>query len=332
VACTLTAAEAFLITHEYTGATYPDGQPYVRDDVLGWAPAKGSRIHAVKKDAGGLLHGPRGLLYDVTYTIDAKGLRFAPPNQQNALVGAALFFGCSFTFGEGLEDRQTLPYQLGAQSGGRYRTFNFGVGGYSPAQMLAALEHGVVHRAVDTQPTYAFYIATPIHVWRNAGRVAWNRYAPRYVLDNNGTVHQEGHFEGRKTLNERFGFTGSFGDQLNKSAMWRELPMLESSINDGDIRLYFAVVRRSEELLRAQYPGIQFRVVLYPNQEPYQWYAYQRLRDGFRRMGVTLDLVEDILPGYTTDNPKYILSSLDTHPSEQANRLLAEYISGKILK
>lgn len=328
VSCMLAVAEAYLVTHDYTSATYPDGEPYLRDEVLGWAPAKGSHIHAVKKRGG--LHHRQEMLFDVTYTIDSKGLRIAPRYQQNAET--ALFFGSSFTFGEGLGDSETLPYQVGVQSKGKYRTFNFALAGYNPAQMLAALENGIVGCDVNSRPTYAFYVASPIHVWRVAGRVAWERYAPRYVPDADGAAHREGHFEGRNTLSESLGFTGSFAGQLNKWALWRDLPRRELSINDDDIRLDFAVVRRSEELLTAQYPGIQFRVVLYPDQEPHQRYAYGQLRDGFRKMGVPLDLVADILPGYTTDNRKYILSPLDTHPNALANHLLAQYISGTVLK
>ena len=41
--------------------------------------------------------------------------------------------------------------------------------------MLAAIEHGMVGRVVDTTPTFAFYSAIPDHVWRVAGRV-WSRH------------------------------------------------------------------------------------------------------------------------------------------------------------
>ena len=65
------------------------------------------------------------MLHNVTYTTESNGLRVAPPWRKNDLAGTVLFFGCSFTFGEGLNDSETLPYQVGIQSGGRYRTLNF---------------------------------------------------------------------------------------------------------------------------------------------------------------------------------------------------------------
>lgn len=325
-------AEAYLITHEYVPPIYPDGGFFVADDALGWAPAKGMKAHAIKYGPAGLLHGPAGVLFDRIYTIDSTGLRVAPPYRQDALAGTALFFGCSFTFGEGLKDNETLPYQVGAQSGGRYRTFNFAFQAYGPHQMLAAIEHGLVRRVVDTTPPYAFYIAIPGHVWRVAGRVAWGGHAPRYVLDADGTLHQAGYFGDRKPLGERLGLRRGLR-QLNKSAIYRTLSKGDSRINDDDIRLYLAVVRRSQELLTAQYPGLQFHVILWPSQNvPQGRYAYEKMREGFRQMGTSLHLVEDILPGYNTDRSPYILSSADHHPNALADRLLAQYVLNKIVR
>lgn len=356
VACLLAAAEAHLISHEYTPTTYPDGGFYVVDDLLGWAPAKGIRAHAIKYGPVGLLHGPKGMLFDLTYTIDSNGLRTAPPYRQDDLAGTLLFFGDSFAFGDGLKDDETLPYQVGAQSGGRYRTFNFGVQAYGPQQMLAAIEHGIVRRVVDTTPQYAFYIAIPGHVWRVAGRVAWGWHAPRYVLDAHGSVQRAGDFEDHKPLAERLGFTslckcGECPDcesreplaerlrlapvirQLNKSALWQRVWNGDSRINDEDIRLYLAVVRRSQELLSAQYPGIQFHVILWPNEPDRQErYAYGKMVEGFRQMGISLHLVEDVLPRYRADRSPYIISPVDHHPSALADRLLAKFVLEKILR
>ena len=328
------AGEAYLILHEYTPPTYLTPL-IIPDDVLGWAPIKSHQAHAVKPRPAGLLHGPEGVLFDVTYTIDANGLRVAPPYRKNDLAGTALFFGCSFIFGDGLKDDETLPYQVGAQSGGRYRIFNFGFQGYSPAQMLTALEHDIVRRVVDTTPQYAFYVAIPNHLWRLAGKVGWADHTPRYVFDNEGRVRQEGHFENREELGLRLGLGSNpwLSRQLKKSATWRILSMRDAPINDDDIRLYFGVIRRAQELLTAQYPNIQFRVILYPAMigEPDRP-TYEKLRDGFRQRGIPLDVVEDILPGYKTDRSQYVLNSQDAHPSALANRLLSKYILSKTLR
>ena len=331
VAMLLATAEAYFITHEYTTPIYPDGGYFVSDDVLGWVPTKGIHAHAIKPGPAGLFHGPKGRLFDVTYTIDSDGLRVAPPYRKDELLGTILFFGCSFTFGEGLKDDETLPYQVGTQSGGRYRIFNFGFHAYNPAQMLGSIEHGMVNRVVDTTPQYAFYVALPGHVWRVAGRVGWGWHAPRYMLDADGNVHQAGNFETRDPFALRLGLGRRIGGQLDKSAIWRAISTYDSPITEDDIRLYFAVVRRSQELLKAQYPNLQFRVLLWPPVIPAERVAYEKLRDGYRQMRIPLDLVENALPDYGTDELKYVLNSTDRHPNALANRLLAEYILNKIV-
>jgi hypothetical protein len=56
-------------------------------------------------------------------------------------------FGCSFTFREGVEDREAMPYLVGELS--KYIVYNFGFHGYGAHQMLSALEYGIVDRIVD---------------------------------------------------------------------------------------------------------------------------------------------------------------------------------------
>jgi hypothetical protein len=330
VACLLAGTETYLTLHEYTSPVTPPGF-WAQNDVLGWAPTKGMRFHVFKYNPTGFFHGPRGLLFDDYYTIDSDGLRVSPPWQKNDLETTVIFFGCSFTFGEGLRDNETLPYQVGEQAGGKVRSVNFAFEGYSAAQMLAQIENGIVSRDVDTAPQYAFYVAIPSHVWRVAGRVGWGMHAPRYGLGADGTVRREGFFETGKSLGERIGLRRGLG-QLNKSAIWRALSSSEERVTDHDIQLYIAVVRRSQELLQAEFPGIKFEVILWPNQDlPQQLYVYNQLREGFLHAGIPFVLVEDILPGYKKNRSPYILGSSDHHPNALADHILAHYALSNIL-
>ncbi len=132
------------------------------------------------------------------------------------------------------------------------------------------------------------------------------------MLDPDGTVHRAGYFEIRKPLAQRLRFGRQIEWQLKKSAIWRRLLVFDSRITEDDIRLYFAVVRRSQELLTAQFPGIQFRIILWPGHSgsAAQRSAYEKMRDGFLLMGIPVDLVADILPGYNADPKKFHLSSV----------------------
>jgi hypothetical protein len=327
-ACLLSFVEARLIELEYVPPTYVNGRFIVPDAVLGWAPAKDFRAHAIKPGPAGLFHGPRGVLFDRIYTIDSDGLRIAPPYVKGDASTAMVFFGCSFAFGEGLADDETLPYQVGVQSGGLDRTYNFGFEAYGAEQMLAAIEHGMVTKIVQTSPKYAFYVAIPGHVWRAAGKVAWGGHAPRYVLDSDGNVLQQGYLADRPSLDDRLGldYRSRLKGQMDKWALWRTFSSAPIKITDDDIRLYFAVVRRSHQLLAEEYPGIKFQVILWPNQGNADRYAYEKMQSGFGELGIPYVRVDDILPGFQTNRSLYILSSYDHHPNALADHLLAAWI------
>ncbi len=315
----LASAETYLGLRQPPPPMYSDPY-YVDDDVLGVVPTRGVEARSTR-----LEHGK--LLYDVNYTIDSNGLRAAPPVQPSP-VASILFFGCSFTFGEGLQDAETIPYQVGLQSEGRYKIYNFGFHGYGPNQMLAYIESGRMQHIVDTPPRFAIYQALPDHVARVAGKVPYGKHSPRYQLDSDGSVHQHGHFnDGQVSLSP---FRAHLRGQLRKSAIFRTLENLQPRTNAQDVQLLLATVRESRDLLEKDYPGIEFRVILwrnFANEEP----LYQELRKGFAQLNIPVDLVDTILPDYRTNPEKYLLSLGNGHPNALADRLIAQYVTAKVL-
>jgi hypothetical protein len=316
LAVCLAAAESYFSRIEIKQPTYSKGYR-LTDEVVGFGPAKGIKAHS-KRMFGS------DVLYDVTYTIDDNGLRISPPWKTDGSASSVLFFGCSFTFGEGLQDDETLPYQVGYQSGGEYRILNFAFHGYGPQQMLSMIEHGRVQRIVEKTPRYAFYVAIPDHVSRVSGRVSYDIGTPRYVLDSNGNLQQAGHFievaPGRpwriSDLTQRF----------RRSSIYRRFSTPESDYSDTDLLTFLAVVVRSKQLLTIQYPGLQFHIILWPNWDKGEIPLYEKVRAGLASTGIPLYLVEDILPDYKTDPQRYMLGPADRHPNALANRVLAAYV------
>jgi hypothetical protein len=75
---------------------------HIADEVLGYKIAPNTRIHSVAKV------GDR-LIYEVDYTTDKFSRRVTPWHGSSQADKFALFFGCSFTFGQGVKDDETLP-------------------------------------------------------------------------------------------------------------------------------------------------------------------------------------------------------------------------------
>jgi hypothetical protein len=158
-----------VMQHRVVEGTYAN----VPHEELGWAPEAGALLSQREFYRGELVYG-------ATYTIGPNGLRISSPSGDHDGSPEAeciLFFGDSFTFGQGLDDHQTLPFQVGIKSNHQYRTFNFGAMGYGAHQMLSALQHGLVDDAMScdrARVSDVVYQAIPDHVRRSAGRFRWN--------------------------------------------------------------------------------------------------------------------------------------------------------------
>jgi len=201
----------------YTDASGTAITQYIPADILGYAARPNFQTR-------GTLNYRDEVVYDVRYTTDEHGLRIAPQHagQTDACV---LFFGGSFTWGNGISDDETLAYQVGELSGSAVWTYNFGLGGAGPHRMLAAVEHGFVDDAIECAPTHMIYVAIPDHVSRSAGLVSWDRHGPRYVLLEDGTAEYTGHFDDQpdspRSLLSRV--TDRVETQLGKSQVYDRL-------------------------------------------------------------------------------------------------------------
>jgi hypothetical protein len=300
-----------------------EGGPPVRDEWLGLVARPSTEIHAWET-AGDKL------VFDARYTNDSLGLRLAPPVSSGRPKGAVLFFGCSFVYGEGLNDDATLPYQVGTVSQGSYRIVNFGGGGFGPHQMLSALEHGVVDRVVGRDSVrYAIYEAIPEHVLRAAGQVPFQRHAPRYRPTTDGSVYFAGHLDDDRPR----GRLERLDRNLGKSALYRFLAYQvrrRGWFNDSALRLYLGVVARSRDMLAARYPDVHFEVLLWGDGTDFD----QRIAEGLASRGIPVRRVPEILPHFEEyiRGSRYRLSPQDGHPDSVANAILARYVVSHILR
>ncbi len=125
----------------------------VRQAVIGWGPQHAGRFHAEKID-------PKTgrIIYDAVYTIDANLLRKTQSCEDCATIA---FFGGSFTFGEGVNDADTLPQQLADSFGRRVRVLNLGFSGYGPQQFLRELETGRFDKVIRADRDHVGSVRDP---------------------------------------------------------------------------------------------------------------------------------------------------------------------------
>jgi hypothetical protein len=297
-------------------------------EQLGWAPQAGSVVTQ-------RLSFEEELIYDASYTIGPNGWRISSAtNAHTPSRGCVLFFGDSFTFGQGLADDETLPFRVHEKSAQRYRTYNFGVNGYGAHQMLSALQHGLVKDTVQceaTQVTDVFYQAITDHVRRSAGRSWFERRGPRYVLTPDGDLRPEGRFEDHDDYAEEMPLMLKLRMQIYKSVIYQRIVQSTymRKYSDYVLNLYMEIVHEARRMALADYPGAEFHVLLWDEDNA----DNRAIRDGLRQRGITVHLMSDILPNYRADdlNEEYRIHARDAHPNARANKLIARYIVGEIL-
>lgn len=313
-------AFAMLLTRR--NRSFPEYPPqyFQPDDELGGAPQKSAAAHVTKR-AG------TTVVYDVTYTIGANGLRVAPPVRGAGATSCMLFFGDSFMFGEGLADDQTLPWRVGVLTDSAARVFNFGFHGFGAQQMLAAFEKNRVDKTVDCRPTHVIYEAIPDHVARAAGYYDFMRHGPRYELaaprvGRADSVEYKGHFDDDET--HRSPVRALIAGALGKSWLYRWLASLSPFPDDNDLRRYVAIVTTAARVAQARYPGSRFDVLYWDihGGAPMDEKALPALRAA----GLNVFDVEQIIPDFRQHAASYALSPYDAHPGARADDLLARYL------
>jgi hypothetical protein len=296
---------------------------------LGWAPRAGTLVTQKLSFDG-------ELLYDARYTIGPDGLRISSPSTDGheAPPECILFFGDSFTFGQGLADHETLPFRVHAESAKRYRTYNFGVNGYGPHQMLSALQHGLVQDAVQCDPeqvSHVFYQAITDHLRRSAGRLWWEERGPRYVLAENGGVRFEGRFEDDADYDRGRSLTRIVGTQIIKSMIYQSVVegRYVHKYSRDVIDLFLEIIDEARRVALTNYPAAEFHVLLWDEDNA----DNRAISEGLRQRGITAHLMSDILPNYRPDdlNKVYRIHERDPHPNALANELIAQYVVEEIL-
>lgn len=287
-----------------------DPQYFQSHQLLGTAPKPDFNVRASKKTLS-------EVIYDVQYTINSNAIR-RTSNKTAPGKPSVLFYGGSFTFGEGVEDQETLPAYFQEYMNGEMQAFNMGFHGYGPHQMLASLEHSLEKDIIaENPPEYIIYQAIPGHVARCQGFNFWDYGGPKYILDANNNAQYSGPFHGTFSR-----YALSF---LSRSKLLQKWFAREREITPEHLQLYTAVVAKSAQLFKERYGG-QFLVILWHHDDQ-EMPIYRSIQAA----GIPVFLVRDILPDLTTAPNKYRLHLLDKHPNAFAHKEIAKWLSEYIV-
>jgi len=201
-------------------------------------------------------------LYQAVYTTDAYHRRITPMNQREQRRNFLLFFGCSMTFGLGVNDNETMPFYV-AQDASHYRAYNYGVSGYGPHHMLAQLQRGALSKEIHESQGIALYTFIDHHINRAIGAMRvynqWEQRAPFYTIDAQDNLVRQGDFtSGRPLLSFLYWVLG-------KSQILQYYNIaFPVSIREEHIRLTARIIAEARAVFSQQFPSAEFYVLLYP--------------------------------------------------------------------
>ncbi len=289
---------------------------YESDDhpLLGWIPLANTS-HVWSKQVNG------EQLYAARVTINHQAMRIAPrPLATNP--HAVLFFGNSCTFGEGVGDSLTLPFQFGMRSLSEYQVYNFGVSGYGPHHMLAQLESGMVDSVVDHPVDHiVLQILYPDHAYRVAGYYDWNIHSPWYEIGPEGFPVHNGQYKDKSVARSR---TSWF---RNHTAIGRFLSSRNPRLSKKEKELFTSVILRAKQIADQKFGHPQFHLIVW------NWAAgsSDKVFDKLQQQGIHLYDAREIFP----EDPaslQYRLSPYDTHPNQYAYGMMADFLMEKVRK
>ena len=253
------------------------------------------------------------VLFDVSYTIK-NNLRFTP-NSNEKSQNCALFFGCSFTFGEGLGDSVTLPFYFNKYAHEDYKILNYGLPSYGPNHMLALIENRV---SKDIQghndKKIAIYSFIPEHIHRAAGFYWWV-CGPRYEMIK-GQLQKTGFF--RSSVIER--------KVLSLSYIYNKFVYKQKAAHYDFIRTV-EIIKKSNELLKKN--GVILYVFIwnycgfddmFKNKNDYLYFL-----DEMKKNHIKTFFLLDAIPDHDSDFAKYSIP-VDGHPNGLVNEKIAQYL------
>lgn len=284
------------------------------DSVLGYKPKACNEISST-------LIADKKTIYDVIYTIDMFHRRFTPVTHKEKRTKFALFFGCSCTFGEGVENDETFPYYF-SEFSPDYMPYNYGFHGYGPQEMLAKLEDDSIRKEVNEYQGIAVYLYLPnVHEQRAIGNMlvfnAWGKTMPFYMIDSRDNLVRHGNFlSGRP-------FISNLYRVLGKSYFIKYFDIqLPPQITDAHYKLTARIIEEARNAFDEKFMNSRFYVVIYPNDTtnniiPYLKKARIKYFDYSKLFDSSLE--------------QYYIAG-DGHPTPESYRTLAKQLSEDILK
>ncbi|GEM_PF-932572 len=273
------------------------------------------------------------------FETDTKGRRITPqPNTDNKGINC-LFFGCSFTFGTGVNNNQTLPYYFG-QLHPEIEVYNYGIPGGSPQEIYLQSTQSEIFADISPKHTVVIYSFISDHLRRLKGTLNLIFRAPKWVgclpkLEFvNDRIINKGKFE------ETHPYLFSFANILSKSLLVKQMinyTQLDypSPFTNENYDFLYILLNETKNQLSTYFPNLDFVIFIYPehcstpNTCPNLNY-FMNLLNEKKNLWVISCEEKEIQEKYSHLKSLEEHIILDGHPSPECYELFAEWINKEL--
>jgi hypothetical protein len=158
---------------------------YEPDIGLGYKMRRAGKFDALKMNSQGdtVFHTYYSVIDDTSNTSASFPHRMGYHSMSHS--AELVFFGCSFTFGEGLSDQQSLPYLTGERN--ELNAVNLGCTGYGIHQVYQLYLNKYLN--TDNRQRTFVYSFLYDHILRANGVYEWNQLGPYFVLRGDSVIN-----------------------------------------------------------------------------------------------------------------------------------------------
>ncbi len=277
---------------------------FQRNDDIGWFAKEG--IYT----AGKLSASGHEVIYNVKYRIGQDGFRLTPSISKEKAAAypddllRINFFGCSFMFGEGLNDDETIPFFVGKHLDSTH-VKNFGFHGYGIHNALAIMQSNF-----NTNGSINVLLTAPWHATRSACKERSTFGSPKYVFDGDKVTKNGICGDASNSL---------MSEILSRSNIYKIIAPIRSTAVNKDFELYLRLVEEMFEKSRSN--NQTFLVAFIKVEKDYFARSDYTNEMIFSALSKTSDAIIDVTLANTAEDidPSLYIHSLDRHPSAKAN-------------
>lgn len=283
---------------------YPN--EFTADDVTGYKPSPNTKARQIKRTKN-------EIIFDVIYTFDELGRRTTPVKKIKSQNKYISLFGCSFTYGHGLNDNETLNYYI-ASLQKNYYPYNYGIGAGAIHQQLA-LSNTQDFMSDVKEPEGAFvYIFIDDHVNRALGKahnITFMSNTPYFEENEFDEMVTRGSFNKVRPLYTQslIWINKMFGQNILKGRIFPDF-------GKSDEIKFCKIVTQAKKVLQKKFPNSPFIFYVHPFSSAPQEVKNCLVQNGVHyRQGT-----------HFNDARPLIIHALDSHPNAAANKIVAQEI------